>query len=318
MAGNEAPSDELGEGYSLAKVHFKVLKSLASSENNSISEILRTDFSASLDPGLLHGEHVLFSSTENATKVTVNFLEERFSLSVKDGLELVKNRLVKSEQNLLERLAKADEALFEHHYSPKISNHVKLLQASVRQFAARFTKRSLGLKYGIPKDSNLFEAYAKLHADNCLDKKVEKLVRLLVNENGKVFKIPLSTTFGQPVAHRDRNISLLVNRVTTKLEKFPGDESRPAERTPYIKIHNRYIPITFSFFKALDEIKTGLNEASLPQEIFTLIDEAKSIAAGQIAKDERFINGSVDLEIGQKIYTLDLEDNIQFLDENDD
>ena len=319
LADKGPKSEELSEGFTLAQQHFQAIKSLANSgEHNSISELLTTDFTASLDPALLHGEHVLFSKSENGSDVTVNLLEEHFSLSVKDGLELVKRRLTSSESTLLERLAKADEALFDHHYSLKVSKHARLLQASIRQFAARFTKRSLGLRYGIPKDPDLFQGYAELYGSNSRDKKVERLVRKLVNENDKSFKIPLSTTFGQPIAHRDRNISLVVNRIRAKLEKFPGDESRPAERNPYIKVHNRHIPVTFSLYKALGEIEEGLDEASLPQEVFALINEVKSITAGQVAKDDKFIDGSVELEIGQEKYTLEIDDSIQFLDEYDD
>ena len=96
------------------------------------------------------------------------------------------------------------------------------------------------------------------------------------------------------------------------MEMFKGDISRPANRFPFIKVHNRYVPVTFALYKALVELEEGLDPASLPQEVFALFDEVKSVTAGQIARDKNFVDGNVDLTIGQDTYTLKVGKTIRF------
>ncbi|WP_124124442.1 hypothetical protein [Pseudomonas aeruginosa] len=300
------------KAFNMAKYHFGALKALAEKEQNSISELLSGDFSAFLDPALNHGEQELYIDASDGKAITVNRVEEHFSLSVKDGLELVSNRLAPSERKLLSQLAKADEALMDHHHPAKVSRQARLLQSSLRQFAARLVKRSLGLRYGVSKDAGLFAGYANLHQSDSQHDNVEDLVEQLVNEDSRFFKIPLSTTFGQPVAHRDRDVSLRVRSVKTSMEMFQGNASRPVGRSPFIKVHNRFVPVTFALYKALAEIKEGLDAASLPHEVFALIDEVKSVTAGQVARDKDFVDGNVGLNIGQETYMLKVGKSIRF------
>ncbi|MBY6188308.1 hypothetical protein KUV89_16965 [Marinobacter hydrocarbonoclasticus] len=316
------PALEHAEGFELGKRHYRTLKTLGNTdENNSISNLLKTGVSELLDPALLHGGQVLFTSQSQEWKgeVTAGLVDDRFSLSVKHGLDLVKGQLCPAERELLQDLAKADEALQDHHYPRRHARHAKLLQSSLRQFACRFAKRSLGVKHGVAKHSQLFLDYARLHDDSSQDKQLKKRIKNLINENGKMFKIPLSTTFGQPVAHRDRSVSLLVTAISPRLNKIAGNESRPAERLPYLQIHGRDIPLTFSLFKALGEIGNGLDEASLPREVFALIDEVKSVTAGQVARDKNYIDDSVVLEVGSRTYVLDIDgDSVTFQEADDE
>ncbi|MNG37207.1 hypothetical protein D3C84_1244870 [compost metagenome] len=60
------------------------------------------------------------------------------------------------------------------------------------------------------------------------------------------------------------------------------------------------------------ELEEGLDPASLPQEVFALFDEVKSVTAGQIARDKNFVDGNVDLTIGQETYTLKVGKTIRF------
>ncbi|MNG40098.1 hypothetical protein D3C84_1285310 [compost metagenome] len=60
------------------------------------------------------------------------------------------------------------------------------------------------------------------------------------------------------------------------------------------------------------ELEEGLDPASLPLEVFALFDEVKSVTAGQIARDKNFVDGNVDLTIGQEIYTLKVGKTIRF------
>lgn len=312
FGGSKVP-DQLDEkAFNMAKYHFGSLKTLAEKEHTAISELLSGDFATFLDPALLHGEQKMYTEAKDGKIVTVNDVDEHFSLSIKDGLELVSNRLAPSERKLLAQLSEADEALMDQHHPAKVSRQVRRLQSSLRQFAGRLAKRSLGLKYGVSKDVKLFADYAGLYQSDFQHENLEDLVEQLVNEDRRFFKIPLSTTFGQPVAHWDREVSLRVRSVKTSMEMFQGDTSRPANRFPFIKVHNRYVPVTFALYKALVELEEGLDPASLPQEVFALFDEVKSVTAGQIARDKNFVDGNVDLTIGQETYTLKVGKTIRF------
>ena len=312
FAGSKVP-DQLDENaFNMAKYHFRSLQALAEKEHTAISELLSGDFATFLDPALLYGEQKMYTEAKDGKIVTVNDVDEHFSLSIKDGLELVCNRLAPSERKLLAQLSEADEALMDQHHPAKVSKQVRRLQSSLRQFAGRLAKRSLGLKYGVSKDVQLFADYAGLYQSNFQHENLEDLVEQLVNEDRRIFKIPLSTTFGQPVAHWDREVSLRVRSVKTSMEMFQGNISRPANRFPFIKVHNRYVPVTFALYKALVELEEGLDPASLPQEVFALIDEVKSVTAGQIARDSNFVDGNIELTIGQDTFMLKVGKTIRF------
>ncbi|ROL66125.1 hypothetical protein BK634_25295 [Pseudomonas chlororaphis] len=312
FAGSKVPDQVDEKAFNMAKYHFGSLKVLAEKEHTAISELLSGDFATFLDPALLYGEQKMYTETKDGKIVTVNDVDEHFSLSIKDGLELVSNRLAPSERKLLAQLSEADEVLMDQHHPAKVSRQVRRLQSSMRQFAGRLVKRSLGLKYGVSKDVKLFVDYAGLYQSDFQHENLEDLVEQLVNEDRRIFKIPLSTTFGQPVAHWDREVSLRVRSVKTSMEMFLGDASRPANRFPFIKVHNRYIPVTFALYKALVELEEGLDAASLPQEVFALFDEVKSVTAGQIARDKNFVDGNVELTIGQDTYTVKVSKSIRF------
>ena len=312
VSNSKTPSPLEDDALHLVKGHFTALKKLAEREHNAISDLLSGDFSNYLDPALMHGELELFDDKQTDEAVTVNELEEHFSLSIEDGMNLVYSRLTTIERKLLKQLISTDESLHGYAHPAKASKHTRLLQSSLRQFAARLVKRSLGLRYGVCKDSGLFIDYAELYQDDSRYEDVEDLVEQLVNEDRRFFKIPLSTTFGQPVAHRNRDVSLQVTSVKTSVEIFSGDESRPAGRSPFIKVHQRYVPVTFGLYKALAEIEEGLAPASLSQEVFALIDEVKSITAGQIARDKHFVNGNIELTIGMETHLLKVGKTIRF------
>lgn len=311
LASTKAPDLTEIEGFNRAKYHFGSVKTLSEKEHNDISELLAGDFATFLDPALLHGEIILYLDEEHKA-ITANAVDENFSLSVKDGLTLISSRITASEQRLLMQLSVADEALMGQHHPTKVSKQARRLQSSIRHFAGRLAKRSLGVKYGISKDLDLYRHYADLYKDDTEHESLEDLVEQLVNDDRRFFRIPLSTTFGQPVAHWDREVSLRVRSVRTSMQMFRGDINRPANRFPFMKVHNRYIPVTFALYKALVELEEGLDPASLPREVFALFDEVKSVTAGQIARDKNFVDGNVDLIIGRDVFPLKVGNIIRF------
>ncbi len=310
-------SNLLDKEYLSTANHFKALANLTANNSNYIRKILAETFSQHLDPALLSGEAVFFEGTINneKIKITAGLIDERFGLSISDGLKLVSRRLPDAEKKILKNLILADDFLMEHNHSPLISTHVRFLQASIRQFSSRLVKRSLGVKYGVCKNIDALINYSQFHNDKKQIKKTESQIRRLINENEK-FSIPLSTTFGQPVAHRDRDISLLVSEIKPRMVKFYQGTAKPREHLPYISIHkNRCLPVTFNLFQSLREIEKGLNEASLPEEIFAMLDEVKSIVAGEIVRDENYLDVSAKIKIGTNIFEIDTDEELSFTGE---
>ena len=303
--------------YMTTKNHFRALANLSSPEVNSIKKILNEGFSQQLDPALMTGDILVFESVveNNKIDVTARYIDERFGMSINDGLKLVSRRITKVEKMVLKELAQSDEFLMGYNHSVLIAHHVKLLQVSLRQYAARLVKRSLGVKYGLCRDIESYKAYARFYEDSKQSRNIEKQVRNLINTSG-CFSIPLSTTFGQPVAHRDRNISLLASEVKPKIVKPHQMDGRPEEYLPYIRIlkDSNPFPITFDLFKSLSEIEKGLNEASLPEEIFAMLDEIKSVVAGKVVRNEDYLDSTAKIQIGSEEYEIDLEEGLAFLE----
>jgi hypothetical protein len=294
---------ELKKGYEAARNHYRYLASLSPQKQSSIARLLTDDFSKHLDPALVSDDTVLFNKDNES--ITVSNIEERFGLSVKDGIELVKDQITLLEQELLTRLSTADDMLLDYNHKRVNKNHVRLLQLSIRQFSSRLVKRSICVRKGVCKDHRFLEKYISLTSDEKSIKNIQKLLRDLLNEDS-YFKSPLSTTFGQPVAHRDRSISLITNKISIKLIRAEINHKKPTQPLPFVKIHNNFVPVTFKLFKSLEEISEGLQPSSLPGDIFALIDGVKSLISGDIVRDDDFLDDGLAIEIGQERFGIDI------------
>jgi hypothetical protein len=296
-------STALKKGYEFARNHYRHLASSSLKNPSSIEKILTGEFSNALDPGLINGGAALFKKGEKG--ITANDIDERFGLSLKDGLKLIQGHVTQLEKDLLEKLSSAEEMLFEYNHKLALKNHVRLLQSSIRQFASRLIKRNIGVTKGVCYDSEYFERFKKLDESHQNIKSIENYIKALLHENSR-FKASLTTTFGQPIAHRDRNISLETEKVSVKFLKTEESDKKPRNPTSYVKIHNNPIPVTFKLFKSLEEIGEGLQVPSLPEEIFALLDEVRAIVAGQIVRDEEFLENELIIEIGNNKFALEI------------
>tara|TARA_Y100000031_G_scaffold150124_1_gene188978 strand:- start:593 stop:1087 length:495 start_codon:yes stop_codon:yes gene_type:complete len=151
----------------------------------------------------------------------------------------------------------------------------------------------------------MFKSYANVNGNPVAFKNVRKhLSKLLQDRN--TFKAQLATTFGQPVAQRDRNITLITKQIKIKPLKHTNTTNRPIDTLPYLLVQESRIPVTFPLFKALNSVDFGLQEASLPEEIFALLDGVKSIVSGQIVRDKDLSEDDVILEIGAERMSIEI------------
>lgn len=269
-----------------------------------IAERVHGSLSELLDPALASGNIVLFSRGDRT--YTVDEVEEMFSLSVREGFGLVESQLEPLERDLLRMLADADDALVEDNFPRTKAHNAKLLQSSLRQFCARLVKRSIGVRMGVCNDLNCFRDYEKALRDPHEQSDVRKHLRMLLHD-GRRFRASLVTTFGQPLAQRSREVALLTQAVPVR-EFLPRVTSgRPPESMPYIQIDKSIIPLTFPLFKALSEVVEGLHDASLPAEIFALLNGIKSFVSGHIARDTiSLIDNDARIEFGNSSLAVEI------------
>jgi hypothetical protein len=288
----------------------KQLNTLAGSD---VPVRIRNFLGPQLDPSLATGDGVLF--TRNGEDITVTDIEDRFSLSIGEGLDLVANQIETLERDVLERLRIADESLMEDKLPRTRTKQARLLQSTLRQFSARLTKRSLGTRQGVCMDSNIFQNYANATKQPSILRGVRNGLKGLLNDKNNQFKAGLATTFGQPVAHRSRDVSLSIDSsINVSVAEKLSPHTRPTDYLPYLLVDKHYIALTFDLFKALDEVNDGLHDASLPGEIYSLLDRVKSLVSGRVVRDKKILsedpkivlgssNGIVEYLNGQFIYS---------------
>ena len=266
---------------------------------SEIAERICESVCPTMDPGNLTGQDELLE--KNNTPITVSDIEREFSLSVKDGLDVVTSQIEPLERDVLKLVASADDSLTEDKFPRNHSRKCRLLQTTLRQFSSRFIKRSIGTRKGLCCDSTNFREYIKkvIHGNEDLNE-VRRALKSLIHESNS-FKANLATTFGQPMAERSREVSLVVETTINPKSCFSqlSSEVRPRESVSYLKIEGQYVPVTFQLFKALQDIKDGLLQASLPNEIFSMLDLIKSLVSGKVVRDPVFLQEDPQINVGR-------------------
>jgi hypothetical protein len=270
---------------------------LRSSGRADIGDILDGAVSDWLDPALANGSDEVLRKS-NGEVYSTGDIEELFSLSVRDGLEVAKSQLAPLERDLLDLLEKADNELVDENFPRNDSYKVRLLQCSIRQFSARLSKRSLGVRNGVCLHASMFRGYASVVEGGRDLASVRRQMSKLLHGDDKRFAASLVTTFGQPVARRNREIMLVTRGVRVKEVRREPTSGRPRDSLPYLHVAETTVPMTFPLFKALEEVASGLHEASLPSEIFTLLSGVKSLVSGQLVRDESLLEDDARITFG--------------------
>jgi hypothetical protein len=299
--------DSFSPGIGAAHGFFRFLANyprLVSESSNDTSERIRESLGEFLDPALATGGDELFSRGD--VQHTVDDIEGLFSLGIREGLETVKGLLEPLERDVLQHLADADEALVEDNFPRTRAHNARLLQSSVRQYCARLVKRSIGTRRGVCRYRKYFEEYEKALTNTHSLLKVRKQLKDLLHDDRNRFRVSLVTTFGQPVAHRSREIALVTQRLVIKELPTSVSGRRPPDSMPYLLVDKHIVPLTFPLFKALREISEGLHDASLPTEIFALINGIRSLVAGHVVRDESTLEEEAWIELGTAGETVEI------------
>lgn len=289
-----------------ARAFFRFTASAAtisSKASGDVPDRVRESLAPRLDPAVSQGEGVLFN--KEGRTYTISDVEDLFSISVSEGLEMVSSQIETLERDLLSQLSIADNSLTEDKFPRTKTKQARLLQSTIRQFAARLVKRSLGVKSGHCANYGQLKEYSETVRYRGTLSEVRKELRKLLHDESGHFKAYLATTYGQPVAEKSRDVTLLLNK-TIPIKPSHQSESafRPVDPLPYLIIEGHYVGLTFDLYKSLDDVSHGLHAASLPSDIYALLDRIKSLVSGSVVRDEDVLSddplivvGDSDLEI---------------------
>jgi hypothetical protein len=296
--------EDQGLKFARALFRFTVSASaLSSRASGDVPDRVRESLAPGLDPAVSEGGGILFS--KEGHDYSISDIESLFSISVREGLATVGTQIETLERDLLSQLALADDSLTEDKFPRNKTKQARLLQSTLRQFSARLVKRSLGVKSGLCSNYVQLGQYASTLKDRGNLNEVRKELRKLLHDENGNFKAHLATTFGQPIAERSRDVALLLKKsISIKPSMQSETSTRPADPLPYLLVEGHYVGLTFDLYKSLDDVFHGLHPASLPSDIYALLDRVKSLVSGSVVRDEDVLSddpviviGNSDLEI---------------------
>jgi len=273
-----------------------------------VSRLLATTWSDVLDPALASGPLPLIETQKRTC--TVQDVEERFSLSVADGLELIRLQVSELEREVLRDLVVSDEFLASQAYPRKLAPSARLIQQVVRQFASRLVKRSIGTRRGICRELARLREYREAATNPDELRGFRKSLQALLHDDRNRFTASLATTFGQPVPYRSRDVRLITSKVSVKTVQRTPSEARPVDPIPCVRIGNYVVPVTMELFTSLADRDCGLRAASLPPAVFALFDTTRSIVTGETSRDPRMLEEEVLIEIGGSRQCFHIEDGL--------
>ena len=242
-----------------------------------------------------------------SSNTTIKFedLDRRFSLSIKEGrLFLQKYQsLSVLEIDLLKALEEADATLSDEavrRAKPAVAERV---QALIRLVACRIARRSVGLRSGITKDSDVLVEFSQvLNGDSSALQEARQQVESLLNKE-RQFQVSLNTTFGEPLPPPERRVMLTTDIQRVRQMPFQQDDSKPKLPVRFLSVGSgnsaQPVALTYELFKATKSLRKGMVPASLPRSVVALIDTTRAKLAGTVVRDEDSLEGS-EIQLGMR------------------
>lgn len=251
--------------------------------------------SEALDPAVADPSYALKLSTR---ELYLKDIDAYFSQSVGEGLSKIRRQLNVLEIELLERLERSDDRLS----SPSIRRRrpvlAKRMQYLIRDFACRLVRRSLGVRYGLTRESDVLSDFESVICGNTqLLHKAVKQVEVLINDDDR-FLVVLNSTFGEPLAPLPRRATIH----TTKQKVRPieiSEQGRPPTSVRFLSIGGKGHPLalTYELFRSVREIEAGMLPSSLPRSVVALLDTTSAKLSGIVVRDEEELDGA-EIRIG--------------------
>jgi len=258
---------------------------------------LLEDVNNLLDPALASPDIEVAVSSRN--KILLREIDARFSKSTEEGIEFIRKyqALSPPELDLLRRIANVDTKLSLPSVRRNRPSAASRIQRTLRDFSCRLVRRSLGARSAVVQDADVLNAFQQVVEDddnsyqlNDVAHQVEDLLN-----NGEHFEVSLSTTFGQPLPPRQRQVTLVVSRQHVGICEV-SHEGRPRSPLCYLLVGTENsaqpIALTYDLFKAVKELERGMSLASLPRTVVALLDTTRARLSGSIVRDEKVLSRS--------------------------
>ena len=129
----------------------------------------------------------------------------------------------------------------------------------------------------------------------------------MINKDDR-FRAGLATTYGQPITNDRRDVALFTKKIKLKYPILDQIAERPGNILPFLELNGLQIPITFQLYKSLNGVASGMMEASLPEEVYAMIDGIKSRIAGRIIRDPKVLEDELFLLIGKNRVNVEIDD----------
>lgn len=286
----------------LTRQHYSYLRSHNNLSANPVHFRISNDEFKVLDPANIAPTELIYDGVDGAE------FDNRFSISVATGLDYFKTQLSDLEIELLSVLSRSDADLIASNIDKSDINHSELLQNSIRKFSVVLVKRSICVRKGMCSKASLFESYASLASNRDSQKRIREQFKKLLNRDER-FHVALATTFGQPVTNRSRDITLKMPKINVQFELADtADKSRPGEKMAELSVSGSgiKIPLTFQLYESIFSIADGMLEASLPEEIYAMIDSVKSKVGGVVVRKPEYLEDGFDLLLGPQKASVEI------------
>lgn len=260
---------------------------------------------------------------EISSRTTINFrdIDTRFSQSVGEGLRYIQKYrcLTSLEIDLLKKLEIADQRLGDSDVKKRRPAVAARVQTIVRNFACRIVRRSIGVKAGVTRDSDILRDYAEVIGGSLqLLHDAGKQVEALLNDKDR-FVVTLNTTFGEPLPAAPRRVTLSTSKQKVRPKEHKNG-TRPAPSVRFLNVgtteRGQAIALTYALYKSVRELRRGLLPSSLPRGVVALLDATRARLGGQIVRDEEVLEAG-EIRIGLRPEAI-VRDCGQFLVRTED
>lgn len=236
-----------------------------------------------------------------SSNTTIRFenLDRRFSLSIRDArIFLQKYQCLSTlEIDLLKALEVADMQLSDESVRRRKPAVAERVQAFIRLIACRIARRSIGVRAGITKDSDVLAEFNQVINGNAAAlQAATQQVEGLLNSKDRRFLVSLNTTFGEPLPPPERRVILTTDIQRVRPMPQSLENSRPKSPVRFLSVGSggsaQPVALTYELFKATKSLRKGMVPASLPRSVVALLDTTRAKLAGSVVRDEETLEGS--------------------------
>ncbi|MGG6462221.1 hypothetical protein [Solilutibacter silvestris] len=253
---------------------------------------------AYLDPAF--ASPTLKVSVSGSTSIEFKDVDRRFSRSIKEARIYLQRFQCLSdiEIELLKSLEEADLMLSEESVRRRKPAVAERVQAFLRLIACRIARRSIGVRGGVTKDSDVLTEFNQVLSGStlALQSAIQQVEWLLNGKDGR-FIVSLNTTFGEPLPPPERRAMLTTDKQRVRSVPLAPEGARPKSPIRFLSVGNGStapVALTYELFKATKSLRNGMVPASLPRSVVALLDTTRAKLAGSVVRDE---DGLEDAEI---------------------